>query len=73
MGPDDGAKYLVTAWGGKTMRKRRAAYVDGKVGYRPLETLECEFDVKDKNILLIDDMIRRIFLDRKSTPLNSTH
>lgn len=57
VGPDDGAKYLVAAWGGKTMQKRRAAYVDGKVGYRPLETLECEFDVKDKNVLLIDDMI----------------
>lgn len=57
IGPDDGAKYLVAPWGGKTMTKKRRAYENGKVGYRHIETLECEFDVKDKNVLLLDDMI----------------
>lgn len=56
-GPDAGSAYLVQKWGGKTMKKVRRAYKDGVVGYRDVESLECDFDMKDKNILILDDMI----------------
>lgn len=57
IGLDEGAAYLVKNWGGKYMQKTRKNYENGAVGYRPIEGLYCEFDVKDKNVLLIDDMI----------------
>ena len=57
IGLDEGAGYLVKNHGGKFMQKTRKNYEDGKVDYRPIEGLVCEFDVKDKNVLLIDDMI----------------
>ena len=55
--PDQGAAYLVNAVGGKSMVKTRKAYDGDKIGYRHIETLELDFDVKDKNVLLLDDMI----------------
>lgn len=56
IGLDEGAGYLVKNHGGKFMKKNRKQY-EGKVDYRPIEGMVCEFDVKDKNVLLIDDMI----------------
>ena len=57
IGLDEGAAYLVANHGGKFMQKSRKAYQDGKVGYREVDGLVCEFDVQNKNVLLIDDMI----------------
>jgi len=56
IGLDAGAAYLVKNHGDKFMTKTRKEY-EGKVSYRPIEGLVCEFDVQDKNVLLIDDMI----------------
>lgn len=56
IGLDEGASYLVKNHGGKFMKKNRKQY-EGKVDYRPIEGMVCEFDVQDKNVLLIDDMI----------------
>lgn len=57
IGLDEGAAYLVKNHGGKFMHKSRKGYEGGKIGYRDVEGLVCEFDVKDKNVLLLDDMI----------------
>ena len=57
IGLDEGASYLVKNHGGKFMQKTRKGYEDGKVGYREVDGLVCEFDVKGKNVLLVDDMI----------------
>jgi len=57
IGLDEGAAYLVKNHGGKFMQKNRKEYEGDKIGYREVEGLVCEFDVKDKNVLLIDDMI----------------
>ena len=56
IGLDAGAAYLVKNHGDKYMTKIRKDY-EGVVGYRPVEGLVCEFDVQDKNVLLVDDMI----------------
>lgn len=55
--PDEGANYLVTAFGGKSMKKLRGEYEEGKVAHRKIEKMEREFDVEGKNVLIIDDMI----------------
>jgi len=57
IGPDDGANYLVKSSGGKSLKKVRKAYENGAIGYRHVDTMVGDFDVKDKNILLLDDMI----------------
>jgi ribose-phosphate pyrophosphokinase len=57
IGPDDGAAYLVSAVGGKNLKKVRKDYEDKKIAYRHIDTMEGEFDVKGKNVLLLDDMI----------------
>lgn len=57
IGPDEGAAYLVKGQGGKSMRKERRAYKNGKIGYRHIENMEYDFDVKGKNVLILDDMI----------------
>jgi ribose-phosphate pyrophosphokinase len=57
IGPDAGAAYLVKTAGGKNLKKVRKAYADNKIAYRHIETMEGDFDVRDKNILLLDDMI----------------
>jgi len=55
--PDQGANYLVEGFGGKSMKKERGEYKEGAEAYRAVEKVEMEFDVKGKNILIIDDMI----------------
>ena len=55
--PDQGAAYLVTAFGGKSMKKLRGEYEEGTEAYRKIEKMEREFDVEGKNVLIIDDMI----------------
>ncbi len=57
IGPDAGAAYLVKIVGGKSLKKVRKGYTDGKIGYRHIDTMEGDFDVRDKNVLLLDDMI----------------
>lgn len=57
IGLDQGAAYLVKHSGNKFMKKRRKDYEGEKVGYRDIEELVCDLDIKGKNILLIDDMI----------------
>jgi ribose-phosphate pyrophosphokinase len=55
--PDQGANYLVSDFGGKSMKKVRGEYEEGKEAYRTIEGMEREFEVKDKNVLILDDMI----------------
>ncbi len=55
--PDQGANYLVSEFGGKSMSKVRGGYEQGEEAYRSVQTVEREFDVAEKNILIIDDMI----------------
>ncbi|NYZ77710.1 ribose-phosphate diphosphokinase [Candidatus Micrarchaeota archaeon] len=55
--PDIGANYLVKEFGGKSMEKKRGEYVSGRETYRKIESLERSFEVKGKNILILDDMI----------------
>ena len=57
IGLDEGARYLVKEHGDKFMQKSRKVYEGGKIGYREVEGLVCEFPVEGKNVLLIDDMI----------------
>ncbi|MBN2478559.1 ribose-phosphate diphosphokinase [Candidatus Micrarchaeota archaeon] len=54
--PDMGAGYMVQGKG-KSMKKERGEYLEGKEAYREIKKLEMDFDVKGKNILIIDDMI----------------
>jgi ribose-phosphate pyrophosphokinase len=57
--PDQGANYLVSEFGGKSMSKVRGAYDagNGEEAYRSVQKVEREFDVEGKNILILDDMI----------------
>jgi len=55
--PDQGADYLVSDFGGKSMKKIRGEYQEGDEAYRKIEKLERDFDIKEKNVLIIDDMI----------------
>lgn len=57
--PDQGANYLISEFGGKSMSKVRGKYDDGKgeEAYRSVQKVEREFEVKGKNILILDDMI----------------
>jgi len=55
--PDAGASYLVEGHGGKSMKKVRGDYVEGDETYRKIEKLEGDFDVKGRNVLILDDMI----------------
>lgn len=55
--PDKGATYMILMHGGKSMRKVRGEYAEGATAVRPIETLEMEFDVKGRDVVLIDDMI----------------
>jgi ribose-phosphate pyrophosphokinase len=57
IGPDEGADYLVKGAGGKSMKKIRKAYEKDAIAYRHIESMDGELDVKDKNVLLLDDMI----------------
>ncbi len=55
--PDEGANYLVSAFGGKSMKKLRGEYDKGDEAHRTIEKMERNFDVEGKNVLIIDDMI----------------
>jgi ribose-phosphate pyrophosphokinase len=55
--PDQGANYLVAAFGCKSMKKLRGEYEEGKEAYRKIEKMERGFEVEGKNVLIIDDMI----------------
>ncbi len=55
--PDAGAGYLVKDQGGKAFTKVRKDYDGDKIGYREIETMECDFEIKGKNFLILDDMI----------------
>jgi ribose-phosphate pyrophosphokinase len=57
--PDQGANYLVSEFGGKSMSKVRGKYDDGKgeEAYRSVQKVDREFEVDGKNILILDDMI----------------
>ncbi|MFH1221747.1 MAG: ribose-phosphate diphosphokinase [Candidatus Micrarchaeota archaeon] len=55
--PDAGASYLVEGHGGKSMNKVRGEYIEGEMAYRKIEKVEMDFEVKGKNILILDDMI----------------
>lgn len=55
--PDQGASYLVEEFGGQSMKKVRGDYVKGKEAYRKIEKVEGDFDLKGKNVLIIDDMV----------------
>ena len=57
IGPDAGAAYLVKTAGGKNLKKVRKGYTDNKIGYRHIDSMDGDFDVRDKNVLLLDDMI----------------
>lgn len=55
--PDQGASYLVEKEGGKAMKKTRRDYKEGKISYRDVEDMKMNFEVKGKNIIILDDMI----------------
>ena len=55
--PDMGANYLVLEHGGKSYNKVRKEYDGDKIGYREIDDMAGDFDVKGKNVLVLDDMI----------------
>jgi ribose-phosphate pyrophosphokinase len=55
--PDMGAKYLVEQHGGSSMEKVRGEYAEGDEAYRKIEEVNRDFEVKGKNVLILDDMI----------------
>jgi ribose-phosphate pyrophosphokinase len=55
--PDQGALYLVKNFGGKAMRKVREAYKNEMIRYREVKSMELDFNVAGKNVLVIDDII----------------
>ncbi len=57
IGPDDGSRYLVEGHGGKSLKKVRKEYEGAKVAYRDVHEVAGDLDVKDKNVLILDDMI----------------
>ncbi|MFA5049445.1 MAG: ribose-phosphate diphosphokinase [Candidatus Micrarchaeia archaeon] len=54
--PDMGSSYMVGE-NGKSMKKTRGEYNAGKEAYRKIEKMEMNFEVENKNILIIDDMV----------------
>lgn len=55
--PDKGAEYLVKDFGGKTFTKIRKNYENDKVAYRDIDSLSFDFEIKNKNFLVLDDMV----------------
>ena len=56
--PDQGAAYLVNEIGGKSMVKKRGEYKHHKKqAHRPVESMDANFDVKDRDVIILDDMI----------------
>ncbi|MEM4633580.1 MAG: ribose-phosphate diphosphokinase [Candidatus Anstonellaceae archaeon] len=56
--PDQGASYIVSEAGGKSMVKTRGDYKNHKKqAHRPVESIQADFDVKGRDIVILDDMI----------------
>lgn len=55
--PDVGTHYMVEQHCGNSMKKVRGQYRSGTEAYREIESMEGSFEVKDKNVLIIDDII----------------
>ncbi len=56
--PDQGAAYLVNEIGGKSMVKRRGDYKNHKKqAARPVESIAADFDVKGRDVVILDDMV----------------
>jgi ribose-phosphate pyrophosphokinase len=55
--PDAGANYLAAAHGGQSYKKVREEYKDDKINYRDVGSMDGDFDLAGKNVLLLDDMI----------------
>ncbi|VVC01691.1 Ribose-phosphate pyrophosphokinase [uncultured archaeon] len=56
--PDQGAAYMVNEYDGKSMVKRRGDYSNhNKTAKRPVEALTADFDVKGRDVVILDDMI----------------
>ena len=55
--PDQGASYLVSEYGGKSMNKVRGEYENSVEASRSVQKVERGFDVSGKNVLILDDMI----------------
>lgn len=56
--PDIGASYLVQGHGGLSMKKKRGGYShEQETVHRKIESMENDFSVDGKNILIVDDMI----------------
>ncbi|MFH2106648.1 MAG: ribose-phosphate diphosphokinase [Candidatus Micrarchaeota archaeon] len=53
--PDQGSSYMVGK--GKSMTKERGEYIGGSEAYRQIKEMKFDFDVKGKNVLILDDMI----------------
>jgi ribose-phosphate pyrophosphokinase len=56
--PDQGASYIVSDAGGKSMTKVRGEYKNHKKqAHRPVSRLEANFDVRGRDVVMLDDMI----------------
>ncbi|MFA6907297.1 MAG: ribose-phosphate diphosphokinase [Candidatus Micrarchaeia archaeon] len=56
--PDQGASYMVDEADGKSMVKKRGEYKHHKKqAVRQVESLEANFDVKGRDVVILDDMI----------------
>lgn len=56
--PDQGASYIVDYVGGKSMVKTRGEYKNNKrTAARPVASLNADFEVKDRDVVILDDMI----------------
>jgi ribose-phosphate pyrophosphokinase len=56
--PDQGASYFVEEVGGKNMKKVRGDYQHkNKQVHRPIDNMQADFDVKGRNVVILDDMI----------------
>ncbi len=56
--PDEGARYLTEKERNSgVMKKVRGEYGGGKSAYREISSLKAEFDVENKNVIILDDMI----------------
>lgn len=56
--PDQGASYIVSEAGGKSMKKVRGEYRNHrKLASRPVASLEADFDVSGRDVVMLDDMI----------------
>jgi len=56
--PDQGASYIVSGAGGKSMTKVRGDYKNHKKqAHRPVARLEANFEVKGRDVVMLDDMI----------------